>query len=346
MPEDKRKIKSAFIEKICIFLLLLSASFSICYWAIAKYDVYSDYKASGDAQSYIKMSYHEYDGVLRRYRYRILVPEIVSFLNQHLNLKPFLNKYYEDVDKKVIQLNFGIVNVISLALTAFILFYYCIALKFSRRESLIGSFLFLTSFFVVTYYTTPLVDALTSFFLIAGFYSVLNGRLLWLGLSFLLGVFTKETNFIILLLVLLEERRFFSKKILACLPGMILYAIFILAFKDKFNDDSCFFFANIFSLRKMAQYMMASFQRFNLYCVIENIQTFMFLWVLMIYALFKASKPIFIRRSLWLLLFIFLIPPLSSSGAVGRVVYQLFPIVIPLSLLALRDILRDDAYAE
>jgi len=337
---SRERIKRDIIEKICVFLLLLSTSFSICYWAIAKYDVSTDYRAVGDAESYIKMSNHEYTGVLRRYGYRILVPEMVSFLNRHLNLKPFLDKYYENVDKKIIQLNFGIVNILGLTMTAFVLFYYCVGLNFSRWESLIGSFLFLTSFFVVNHYTTPLVDSVTSFFLIAGFYSVLKGSFIWLGISFLLGVFTKETNFIILLLVLLEERRFFTKKVFACFPGIVLYAIFIFTFKDKFNDNECYFFSNILSFDKMIHYMLSSFQRFNLYCVIENIETFMFLWVLMVYALFKSSKPIFIKRSLWLLTLIFLIPPLSSSGAVGRVVYYLFPIVIPLSLLALRDILE------
>ena len=118
------------LEKICIFLLFLSISFSICYWAIAKYDVNSDYTACGDALSYIKMSRLEYSDVPRPYRYRILMPSIVYLLNRYLKIEGFLSKYYEDVDKKMIQLNFGIVNILGLTLTAFLLFYYCLHLYF------------------------------------------------------------------------------------------------------------------------------------------------------------------------------------------------------------------------
>ncbi len=196
------RIKSRLREKVVVFMLFLSASFSISYWAIAKYDVYSDYRACGDSQSYIKMSYHDCSGIQQRYRNRVLMPFIVSLLNKHLKIGRYLSRYYEDVDKKMIQLNFGIVNILGITFTAFLLFYYCLYLKFSKWESLLGAFLFLTSFFVVNYFTVPMVDSLSAFFIMGGFYAVLRGSLVGLFLSFLLGVFTKDTTFMIMLLIL------------------------------------------------------------------------------------------------------------------------------------------------
>ena len=337
MPSSDIQVKSKLSEKIVIFMLLLSAAFSITYWAIAKYDVYSDYKACGDAQSYIEMSKHNYQNIQQRYRNRILMPAIVSFLNDHLKIEPFLRRYYEDVDKKIIQLNFGIVNIFALTLTAFTFFYYCLHFGFSKWESLVGSFLYLTSFFVVNYYTVPMVDSLSTFFIMGGFYAVLRGSVVGLFLSFLLGVFTKETTFIILPLILLVERRVFSKKLLVCMPGVIAYAIFAGNVQKTIGRDGGFYlFRDIFNIIQ-GKFLSDAFEWFSLYTFIEYIQVFMFLWILFFYALFRCRKPMFLKRSCWLLLAP-LVTPFLGTAAVGRVVFYLFPIVIPFALLAIRDI--------
>ncbi|MDP2939820.1 MAG: hypothetical protein Q8O13_07070 [Candidatus Omnitrophota bacterium] len=343
MEKDKNRAllknsnkKRNIVEALVIFFLFLSAAFSISYWAIAKYDVYSDYTACGDAQQYIKMSRHDYSNVQQRYRNRPLMPFIVSLLNDHLKIDNFLNKYYENVENKIIQLNFGIVNILAIALTALLFFYYCIYLNFSKWESLVGSFLFLTSFFVVTYFTIPMVDSLSAFFIMAGFYAVLRSSLLGLSLSFLLGVFTKETTFVILPLILLEERRLFTKKLLVCLPGIISYIIFVIFFQDK-ADATFYIFKDVVKILK-GNFIQVSMREFSFYTLIENIQIFMFLWILFIYALFKCKKPVFLKRVVWLLI-IPVFTPLLPGAVVGRAVFYLFPIVIPFALLALRDIL-------
>jgi hypothetical protein len=251
----------------------------------------------------------------------------------------FLSKYYDDVEKKKIQLNFGIINIISIALTGFILFYYCLLLSFSKWESLGGTLLFFTSFFVVNYYSVPLVDSLAAFFIISGFYAVLKNSGIGIMLSFLFGVFAKETTFIIILLIILQERNLLSKKLLYCLPGALAYFIFINVFKysdgwsviGMFSDPK--YFTNL---------IMGSFKNVNAYVVIEFIQTFMFLWVLFLYAIFKLKKPLFIRRSLWLLLLPFVFAPLGGTPVAGRVAFFLFPVVIPLSLLTLKSIFGEE----
>jgi len=324
-----------FIEKICIFLLFLSVSFSICYWAIAKYDVDSDFKAIGDAQSYIKMSKMDYTNVRKPFRYRIMAPSLVYVLDKSLDLDSFLNKYYEDVEKKKIQLNFGIVNIISIAFTGFLLFYYCVHLGFNKWESLVGSFLFFTSFFVVNYYSVPMVDALAAFFIMAGFYAVLRNSAVGLFLSFLFGVFAKETTFLILFLIVLTERKIFSKKMLCCLPGIVAYFIFINVFR---YSEGWTITRTLLDSSQFLEFASLFCRRLNLYFLIEAIQTFMFLWVLFLYAVFKYDKPLFIKRALWLLIFPFIAAPIAGTPAVGRVTFFLFPIVIPFALLVLKDI--------
>lgn len=338
MPLFDINVKTKLIEKLVIFMLLLSAAFSITYWAVAKYDVYSDYNACGDTQSYIKMSKHDYQNIQQRYRVRILMPAIVSFLNDHLKIEPFLRRYYEDVDKKMIQLNFGIVNILGITFTAFLLFYYCLHLKFSKEESLLGSFLFLTSFFVVNYFTVPMVDSLSIFFIMGGFYAVLRSSLVGLFLSFLLGVFTKETTFIILPLILLVERKIFSKKLLMCIPGVVAYAIFAANIQKTIGREGGFYlFRDVLNIIQ-GKFLADALRQFSVYTLIENAQVFMFLWILLIYALLKCKKPMFLKRSAWLILAP-LVTPFLGLAAVGRVVFYFFPIVIPFALLAIRDIL-------
>lgn len=340
MIERQNKIsKTGLIEKTCILLLFLSVSFSICYWAIAKYDVNTDYAACGDAQSYIKMSQMNYENVRKPFRYRILMPSLVYILNKNLNLDSFLNKYYENVENKKIQLNFGIINILSLTFAGFLLFYYCLHLGFNKWEGLAGAFLFFTSFFVVNYYSVPMVDSMAAFFIIACFYALLKNSMPGLMLAFLFGVFAKETTFIVIPLIVIEERRIFSRKLLYCLPGIILYSIFVNVFRysegwtiSKVLLDFDYFF----------QYASSFFRTLNLYFLIEAIQTFMFLWVLFLYAFFKCTKPVFIRRALWLLIFPIIAAPIAGTPVVGRVAFFLFPIVIPCALLALRKIFTLD----
>lgn len=330
--------KNKIVEKAVVFLLLLSAAFSITYWAMAKYDVSSDYRACGDTQSYIKMSYGKFEGIQQRYRHRIVMPFFVSLLNKHLKISDFLSKYYEDVDKKIIQFNFGIVNILAIALTAFIFFYYCLYLQFSKLESLLGCFLFLTSFFVVNYYTIPLVESLSTLFLMGGFYAVMRGSLWGIFLSFLLGIFTRETNFVLVFLILLEERKFFTKKLLVCVLPTIMYALFVIAMQKRFGSDQGFFvFKDALNIIQ-GKLLSVAFPQFSLYTLIENIQTYMFVWILFIYALLKCKKPVFLKRCTWLM-FLPLSSPFLGAGVVGRAIFTLFPIVIPFALLAIRDIL-------
>lgn len=330
-------MKNKFIKNACLLLLFLSVAFNITYWAMAKYNVFEDLKASGDAAHYINMSEEDYSHVFRRYFNRFLAPAIVSMLNRHLEFPQALVSNYEDIDKKMIQLNFGIVNIIFLAGTAFLFFYYLKDLKFSEWEALTGCLLFFTSFFVVTYYTTPLVDAAGCFFFMACVYAVYKNNLLWLAVSFLLGMLTKETTLLIFIVIFINDRNIFSKKLLVCLPALIPY--FLLVNVGHGLPGSNDFHAMV-SFSSYGEFFTYAFKDYTLYRFIELTQVYMFLWVLLLYAVFKCKKPEFIRYQAWVIVVPMAIELFIGSALAGRIAFYTFPFMIPLAMLALREILE------
>ncbi|MBU1997594.1 MAG: hypothetical protein KKD07_09880 [Candidatus Omnitrophica bacterium] len=328
-------MRKDMMEKICLILLFLSVSFNITYWAMAKYDVGSDFSAVSDAKYYIKMSQSDYEGVPYRYAQRIFMPSIVGFVNNNLDLSKILPEDYEGLEKKKIQLSFGIVNIFCIAGTALFFFYFCQELGFSKWESLVGCFLFFTSFFVVTYYTVPLIDSMACFFVMACFYMILKNRLFWLSICFLFGIMTKEAVFVVLLIIGLNDRTVFTKKLLVCVPGILIYIIFS---KIGFVSSGHNIFGILMDLTLLKETIIMGISSIRLYTVIETVQTFMFLWILFLYALFKIDKPVFIKKQVLLMILPFIVPFLVRVSVVGRIAFYLFPIVIPLALLVLREI--------
>lgn len=332
--------RSKWVERVSLYLLFLSISFAICYWAVAKYDVTTDLSSS-DALMYIKMSRLEFEGVPRRFQYRILMPLLVrgvGELTERMGTARFLSNYFEDVDWKMTQLNFGIVNVIALSGTAFVLFYYFGRLGFSKWESLVGAFLYLTSFFVVNYFSITLADSLSCFFLATGFYAVVRASPKGLFLSLVLGALAKETIFTLVLVVLISEWKLRSRMFAVCILAVLLYVLYIVFFPIKTVDDGVYIFSVISNLGTARRSLFTFFRSFNFYSVFEYVEAFLFLWILFIYALLRCQMPLFFKRMAWLLLLPVLMTPLQSVGANGRVTFYLFPIVIPCALYALRDI--------
>ena len=163
-----------------------------------------------------------------------------------------------------------------------------------------------------------------------------------LGMAFLLGVFTKEATFLVIPLIMLVKKNIFSKELFICLPGALLYIIFVTLFKSPLGD-------NVFSIAsdpsRLKEFLGSYVTNLSLYGLIEAIQTFMFLWVLALIAIFKCKVPLFLKRSLWLFILPFVTAPIVGIPFVGRVTFYLFPVVIPLSLFALKDIFAHEQSA-
>jgi hypothetical protein len=326
------------LKNLFIYFLFLGVAFNITYWAIAKYDVYSDFRAVNDARYYIQMSQGNYDGVLSRYAKRFILPEMVRSVNRILNIEGFLSRYYEDVDKKTAQLSFGVINILFLASTAFLFFLFTKNLGFSELEGLLGSLLFLTSFFVITYYTLPLVDSAGCFFVMACFYALQRQSIFWLAVSFLIGVFAKESTFIIFLASFFVVRSFRWGAVFACLPGILLY---FLITGGKSGEASGY---NIFEIMMMPALLknniLGGFKDFSWFTLIETVQLMSFAWIFFFWGLFRIKKPEFIKRQLWLLFLPLLVPFLVGESSVSRVAFYLFPIFLPIVMLGIKDILE------
>ncbi|MBF0483607.1 MAG: hypothetical protein HQL25_02760 [Candidatus Omnitrophica bacterium] len=333
---------SKILRIITVWILFFCAAGSITYWAIAKYKVSDDFRAVKDARSYIQMSLGNYIDIESRYTKRFLMPEIVGLLNRNLHVTEFLDKYYENVEEKVIQLNFGLVNILFITFTAFVFYLFCKDLDFSEMESLLAGFLFITSFNVVTYFTVPLVDSAGCFFVMACFYALKRKNWFGLALFFLLGLMTKESTFVVVLMVMLDKGKIEWRKWAALVPGIVAY-FFILSFYGGVSRGG----VNVLQIITHFDLLQASVQQglssFSIFTIIEWIQTFLFMWVLFIYGLLKCRIPEFLKSQAWLMFLPFIMPFTVGESSVGRVSFYLFPIVICISLLALRKILNTES---
>lgn len=323
------------LKHLTLICLYFSVSFNVTYWAIAKYDVYSNLHAVGDAESYINMSHGDFEGVGRPYCYRVLMPAVVSFLNDNFEPVDFLSRYYDDVERKMIQLNFGLVNIFILTFMGFLFHVFCLELGFSDWEAVTGVLLFFTSFFTVNYYTVPLVDSMACFFVLVSVYAIWRGSLFWLALGFLLGMLTKESTLVVLLIILLDKRALIPHRLLACLPGLVLYFSLVVMFPVSVGQS---IFTIMSDPVQLSDSVFRGLSEVNLYTFIENTQMYMFLWVLFFYGLLSVDIHPFIKSKLWLLVLPFVVPFFVKSAAVSRVGFYLFPFVIPVALSGLRKI--------
>jgi len=283
------------------------------------------------------MSQGNYDGVLSRYTKRFVLPEMVRSVNRVLNIKGFLNRYYEDVEKKSAQLSFGIINILFLAGTAFLFFLFIQNLGFSRIEGLLAGMLFLTSFFVITYYTLPLVDSAGCFFVMSCFYALQAQNIFLLTVSFLIGVFAKESTFVILLAVFFTVRSFRWKAVFACLPGVVLYSVIA---GGRSGEPSGY---NIFEIitapALLQQNIAAAFSDFSWFTLIETFQLMSLAWIFFFWGLLRVKKPEFIKRQLWLLFLPFFVPFLIGESSVNRVAFYIFPVFLTVVILGIKDVL-------
>jgi hypothetical protein len=317
-----------------LFCLFLSIAFNVTYWAITKYNVINDLSAAGDAESYIKMSRGQYDDIQTRYLRRWLVPSMVRSLRPVLKIPHALEKFYDIEEYKITNLLFGIINIFFLTLTAFCFFYFCRYLGFGGWESLTASLLFLTSFFVITYYTIPMVDAVASFFVMAGFLAILRGNMFWLSVVFTIGIFAKETTFVLIGIFFLDNWRKAIKFFWVFIPGLITYH----CLSSIVPQNGATFLGNISNTTALIASFRSAWKAQSAYSMIENFQILMFLWFLFLYALIRYWKdiPLFLRKQMPLLVLIFVTPFFVNSGAVGRVAFYLFPVLIPPVVIVFR----------
>lgn len=326
------------MQMLVVAMLCLTASISVVYFPITKFDIHDRATGgeTGDVAQYIKMYQGvPLDDIPKPYRYRVLTPYLARLVPW---LPESVSQFYEIDAEKIVKFKFGMINMLGLAATGFLLFLLCGSLHFSTAESLLACYMFFTSFFVVNYGGVPLVDALAYLFLVLGILSALRKWHSLLFISVGLGMFQKETCVLILISVILLSNpiRLKLKQICLCLPGIIAYLTFrLIALPTTAGYQYSFSSAVNGILDALTP------DKSWIYTAIDGGLSFGAMWLLALHGFFliKHEKDNPLVRLSILIPVVMIIPFLIGSN-IGRIWFLAFPVVIPLSVVSLRYLLR------
>jgi hypothetical protein len=318
-------------------LVCLGVSAALVYPPITKYDLYDPGLGGrdGDVGQYVRI----YQGVpmqeiARPWRYRVFTPLMARLVPA----PPQLLMRYFDVDAdKLVKYHFGMVNLLGLALAGLLMVGFCEALGFTTLEGLLGALLFYTSFTVVNFAGTPMVDAWAHAFLLLGLVAALRGSLAWLFVASLVGMMAKETTLLLVPAVLLlgGPRRAVTSKLLALLPGVIVYAVFrFVLYPGGYGhpgDPGIAWSALISRMQQGPYWALLLF---------DGVVAFGLLWPLAAVGAWslRHARHHPLMRLAWLVPGIMLVPFLMGTN-VSRIWFYAFPALIPLAVTGIRSLL-------
>jgi hypothetical protein len=322
---------------IAIALVCLGASAALVYPPITKYALYDPGLGGrdGDVGQYVRI----YQGVplqqvARPWRYRVFTPLLARLVPAPP--QPLLRYFDMDADK-LVKYHFGMVNLLGLALAGLLMVGFCEALGFTTLEGLLGALLFYTSFTVVNFAGTPLVDAWAYAFLMLGLVAALRGSMAWLLVAALVGMLAKETTLLLVPAVLLlgGPPRTVARKLLALLPGVIVYLVFRFVFYPGgygHPGDPGTAWSTLISRMQQGPYWA--------FLLFDGGVAFGLLWPLAAVGAWslREARHHPLMRLAWLVPGIMLVPFLIGSN-VGRIWFYAFPALIPLAVTGIRQLL-------
>jgi len=229
-------------------------------------------------------------------------------------------------------------NLLGLALAGLLMVAFCEALGFTTPEGLLASLLFYTSFTVVNFAGTPMVDAWAHAFLLLGLVAALRGSLSWLLVASLVGMLAKETTLLLVPAVLLlgGPRRAVTAKLLALLPGLVVYAVFrFVLFPGGYGHpaDPGTAWSTLVERMQHGPYWAL--------ILFDGGVSFGLLWPLAAMGAWclRSRRHHPLMRLAWLVPGILLVPFLIGSN-IGRIWFYAFPAMIPLALVGIRRALN------
>jgi hypothetical protein len=186
-----------------------------------------------------------------------------------------------------------------------------------------------------------MVDAWAHAFLLLGLVAALRGSYAWLFVASLIGLFAKETTLLLVpaVLVLGGTARSKAARLLALLPGVLVYAVFrFVLYPGGYGPpgDPATAMSNLIWRLNHGPYLW--------WILFDGGTAFGLLWPLAAYGawgLRGASRDPLLRLA-WLVPGILLVPFLIGSN-IGRIWFYAFPAVIPLAVAGLRRLLKDPA---
>lgn len=327
-------LKSRILTHLLIFSLFGFSCFSLFYFTFSRNEM-KDYGSYTDVIHYVDM-YNgvRLDSIPKQFRYRILTPYTAKIIPLPSGI---LTKLFDiGSSKKIIHFRFMILNSFFISLTCYFFFLLLIKWNFNFFESLLGGYLFLCSYFVLTWAFMANSDAASYLFLILGLLCIHQKKYSLFGLTLLTGLFFKETTILILIFSLLissskKERIYF---LISALPGIAAYVIFRFSFNQDFGD--------IYTLERATNGVVQLFKPgiHHIYFLITCVFSFGTLWIFSSVGLIDIWKnnqqPL--KQLSILIPFIIISPFFINAQTIGRIWFLLFPIFIPAGLIGLRKL--------
>ena len=313
--------------------LALGVIWGAAAWAVelARVQLFSLASLGGytDAMSYLALERGESVAGVRGLR--LLVPALAHAIPE-APLRA-LSSRSDDVYFAVVR--FAIVNWAFLFLTAAALYALMRRWRFTTGEAVLGTLLFFTAMPVIRGGSMPMADPASWFFFAAGVLAIQERTYLGLAAAVALGVFAKESTFLLAVPVLLlpELHRDRLRLLLCMVPAVVAYVV---AWRSHNLAGGL---PGYVALHAAHPELGA---RFTLEFLrsprkwIDLFTSFGLLWLPAIAALRSSSVPAGLRRGSWfvpvLLALIFF-----NQLNFGRILFLAFPFVIPLAVLGLRD---------
>ena len=310
MLQDKSRynelvVVSLFVFGIILSILLISLALGDHFFLAPK----------DDAEKYYRMSYDVFEKVGGNQQGRILVPFLVYLL---------------PIDHYA---GFAAVNLASLFLLGILFYYYIKKLNFGRMEAFAGVLLLILSpTMIYTIRNICLVDIPSFLFILIAFYAMLikNEKLYLIVL--ILGVLNKETILLTLPVYFLYKLSSsnaiaaFKSTAMVAIPAMILFAAMKI-FLQPTPVPAGLVIKAVFAYYKSVGL---------LYLMSQTYMPFGSLWLLNV-ANLKQIDNTFLKVGIYVMLFVVIIETTLLGGTdVFRIIFILFPVIIPVSLYSFK----------
>jgi hypothetical protein len=263
------------------------------------------------------------------FRYRPLTPLLASLAPPAPTWLYSLPRAMSE-DERIVY-RFAVVNTVGLALAAWFLLLLMIELGLGPWECLAGSLLMLGSYYPVTIGTAPFAEAWAWASLTAGLWALATGRWWTLALAFAVGVFNKESALLLpVAAALLPAARGERVRQLLCfIPTLVVYTWFRVSLLP---DESPLGLAGSHSAYLSRLFCSSEWVRLPKSLLLS----FGVLWIPAA-AGWRLVEPGSVLARWRLLIPLILVTPFVFVKDTGRIWFLAFPLVLPLSLLAMRS---------
>ena len=314
-----------------ILIIILGFNYGVSFQQFFHFD-WADSRGLEDSISYLAMSNGDYD-VSPIHRYRFIIPFLAGIVRDVI--QPLMTP---DSSYMIDALSFYVVNYFITSLAGLLLYFFLIELKFESRLSLLGVFIFLGSRITILSTGGPIVESLYYLAIIIIVYLCLTQRSVLLCLLNPLLILTKETVVPFLFLPLFVKT---MKRKLILLSLSISFAILFWVRKlitatlpNVVKSDDPILVTIASHLVPVLENLSQSY--FTLSGWHGLFAPFAIFWLIAFFGAWLEYKKIVThyqipRFLLWLIPVAFGYTALSSSA--GRMLYILFPIVIPYALI-------------